>query len=165
MTKVSNSLFETRIGIKESTRERLVEVLNTSLADTLDVQSQAKYAHWNVKGSDFIQLHELFDKVAEHLEDAVDTIAERITALGGVANGSLRQAAGASTIPEYDFDARKGMDHVAVLADRLAKLANGARKNIDETAKLGDPATSDLFTELVREMDKDLYFLESHLQA
>lgn len=157
-------IFETRIDIDQNTRQQLIAILNARLADTLDVQSQAKFAHWNVKGKDFHQLHLLFDSIAEHLEEGVDSIAERVTALGGVASGTVRQAAAASQVPEFDFNTKDGMEIVRVLSDRLAALSNGAREAIDETDELGDKATADLFTELVRAMDKDLYFLEAHLR-
>lgn len=161
----SGKLFETRIGIDQEKRKKIIALLNARLADTLDVQSQAKFAHWNVKGKDFYQVHLLFDAIAEHLEEGVDMIAERITALGGKANGTLREAAEATSIPEYDTSAIGSMDNVRALADSLGALSNAAREAIEQTDDLEDRATSDLFTEIVRAADSDLYFLESHLQA
>ena len=158
-------LFQTRIGIEAGKRKQLIEILNARLADTLDVQSQAKFAHWNVKGKDFYQVHLLFDSIAEHLEEGVDMIAERITALGGRANGTLREAAAATSVPEYDTAAVGSMENVRALADSLAALSNAAREAIEQTDDLEDRATSDLFTEIVRTSDSDLYFLEAHLQA
>lgn len=158
-------MFATRIDIEESDRKKIIEILNARLADTLDVQTQAKFAHWNVKGNDFYQVHLLFDEVAEHLEDAVDLIAERATALGGKANGTVRQSAANSTIDEYELDTVKGMDHVRVLSDRVGALANTYREAVNKTDDLGDPATSDMFTEILRQAEQDLYFLESHIQA
>jgi starvation-inducible DNA-binding protein len=156
--------FETRIDISPENREQIIQLLNARLADTLDLYTQTKFAHWNVKGNDFYQLHLLFDSIAEHVLTAVDTIAERVTALGGRAEGTLRQAAATSSLDEYDTDLTRGMDHVRTLADRLAAVGNAARVAIDKADELEDQGTSDLFTQLVREMDKDLYFLESHIQ-
>ena len=158
-------LFRTSINIPEDDRQKVVQLLNARLADTFDLQSQTKFAHWNVKGNDFYQLHLLFDQIAEHLLDGVDLIAERITALGGHAEGTARQAASNSSIPEFDLNAIGSMDFVRVLADRLARCANAARAAIDRSSELGDQGTADVFTELVRQMDKDLYFLEAHIQA
>lgn len=158
-------MFESRINIPTESRHALIELLNARLVDTIDLQTQAKFAHWNVKGHDFYQLHLLFDSIAQHLEDGVDLIAERITALGGRANGTARQAAANSSLEEYDLNALNGIEHVRVLADRLASLSNAAREAIDLSDELGDKGTSDLFTEIVRTADKDLYFLESHLQS
>jgi starvation-inducible DNA-binding protein len=159
------TLHRTRIDIPEDQRTRLVDLLNARLADTLDLASQVKYAHWNVKGNDFFQLHELFDELAESLREFADTIAERAAALGGRADGTLRQAAERSTIPEYPTDVVDGPDHVAALADRYAAYAAAVRQAADEAEKLGDMATNDLFIEVARTVDKHLWFLEAHLQA
>jgi starvation-inducible DNA-binding protein len=164
LRKENKALFRTRIDLPEDSRQKLVALLNSRLADTLDVNTQTKFAHWNVKGNDFYQLHLLFDQIAEHLEDQVDLIAERITALGGRAHGTLRQAAQASSIEEYDTEVVKGLDHVRTLSDRVATLANSIRESIDSADELGDAGTSDLLTQIVRDLDKDLYFLESHIQ-
>jgi starvation-inducible DNA-binding protein len=163
-TATQNKTFRTSVNLKENTRQEIIQILNARLADTLDLKLQTKHAHWNVKGSDFIQLHELFDEVATHLEAHSDLIAERITALGGVANGTTRQAAAASSIPEYDLNAVDGLAHVAALVERLAKLTNQARTDIDRADELDDKGTSDLLTQIVRDADKDLWFLEAHLQ-
>jgi starvation-inducible DNA-binding protein len=158
-------VFETRIDIPESNRRRIIDILNARLADNLDLYTQTKFAHWNVKGKDFYQVHLLFDAIAEHVEEGIDLIAERITALGGVANGTLREAAANSSLSEYNLQARTSMEHVEALAEKVAAVANAAREAIDRTDELEDMGTADLFTEIVRTLDKDLYFLESHLQA
>lgn len=160
----SHRTFTTSVSIPDSTRQQIIEILNARLADTIDLKTQTKQAHWNVKGPEFFQLHELFDSIAEHLDEASDTIAERVTALGGYAQGTARLAATNSSIPEYDLEAVGGLEHVVALAERLAQAANQYRADIDRTDDLGDKATSDLFTQLTREADKDLWFLEAHLQ-
>ena len=157
--------FSTRVDIAAEARRRTVKVLNQHLADAFDLMSQVKQAHWNVKGSDFWQLHKLFDEVAERAAQWVDELAERVTALGGYATGTVRMAATASTLPELPTDITAGMDYVKAVAERLAAFTNSARQAIDETDKLGDADTADLFTEISRCADKYLYFLEAHLQA
>src|SRR5471032_2336045 len=112
--------FSTRIDIPQELRLSLIKLLNQQLADTLDLQSQVKQAHWNVKGPTFIALHELFDKLAEELEGAIDDLAERVTALGGVAEGTARLAVARSRLPEYPLDIAAGKDHVTALSDRYA---------------------------------------------
>jgi len=164
-TATKTRTFATGVNLSESTREKIIAILNARLADTVDLKTQTKHAHWNVKGKQFYQLHLLFDTVAAHLDDQADMIAERITALGGIANGTARQAADSSAIPEYDLHAVSCEDHVKALSQRLAKLVNQARGEIDGTDALGDKATADLFTEIVRDGDKDLWFLEAHLQG
>ena len=163
--KSDERLFKSKVIIPENNRRAVIDLLNARLADTIDMQTQAKFAHWNVKGQDFYQLHLLFDSIAEHAEDAVDLIAERVTALGGRANGTARQVAANSSIEEYDLNVIHGMDHVRALLDHLAAVANASRKAIKQCASLEDDATADVFTEIVRAADKDIYFLQSHLQG
>ncbi len=157
--------FETHIDIKPNVREREIKIINQQLADTFDLYSQIKQAHWNVKGMDFIQLHELFDELAAEVLGFVDLIAERATILGGTALGTARMAASNSTLPEYPDNVVDGPDHVASLVDRYGRYAASTRDAIATTDELGDPTTSDLFTEISRTVDKQLWFLEAHLQA
>ncbi len=157
--------FRTGIDIPAEKRAPLIDLLNQSLASTFDLASQTKQAHWNVKGKDFYQLHELFDEIAGELNEFVDLIAERVTALGGYACGTARMAAENSSLPEYPTDAVEGMDHVAALADRFARYATHVRAAIDESDGLGDKSTADIYTEVSRAVDKRLWFLEAHLQG
>jgi starvation-inducible DNA-binding protein len=165
MTTQAIRAFETRIDIPEEARTKLVELLNARLADSFDLYSQLKQAHWNVKGSDFIQLHALYDDVAESVLEFVDTIAERATALGGLALGTARLAAEATTLDEYPLDAVAGKETVEVVADRLATFGAHVREASDTADELGDQDTADLFTEVSRAIDKHLWFVEAHLQA
>jgi starvation-inducible DNA-binding protein len=157
--------FTTSVDIPADSRKKINRILNQHLADSFDLMSQVKQAHWNVKGSDFWQLHKLFDEVAERAEEWVDEFAERVTALGGYATGTVRIAAATSTLPEFPTDITKSMDYVRAVAERLAAFTNSARAAIDQTDKLDDADTSDLFTEISRCADKYLYFLEAHLQG
>jgi starvation-inducible DNA-binding protein len=157
--------FTTSVDISADSRTKINRILNRHLADSFDLMSQVKQAHWNVKGSDFWQLHKLFDEVAERAAEWVDEFAERVTALGGFATGTVRMAAAGSTLPEFPTDITDSMDYVRAVAERLAAFTNSARAAIDQTDKLGDADTADLFTEVSRCADKYLYFLEAHLQA
>lgn len=163
--KSRTRLFPTHVDIPAEARERLVAMLNQHLADTADLRSQAKQAHWNVKGREFYQLHLLFDEVAGELSEFADEIAERATALGGYATGTVRMAAERSEIPEYPTDAVDSMEHVAALVERMGLYANRIRHAIDESNELGDPSTADLYTQISREVDKRLWFLQAHLQG
>jgi starvation-inducible DNA-binding protein len=164
-TSLKTRLYSTRIDLPEDTRTQVVEILNKSLAATLDLKTQVKQAHWNVKGMNFYQLHELFDEIAGELEGYVDMIAERVTALGGVALGTARIAASESILPEYPLDIVDGKDHVTALAERFAPYAKMVRDAIDKTDELGDADTADLYTEVSRTVDMRLWFLEAHLQG
>ena len=157
-------MFQTKNDLPAEARVKLVQFLNERLADCIDLQTQTKQAHWNVKGPQFIALHELFDKVNEAVEDYVDEIAERAVQLGGVAEGTARIVARRSTLAEYP-PAVDGRSHVQALSSALAAFGQSARKAIDETDKLGDRDTADIFTEVSRGIDKWLWFVEAHLQA
>lgn len=157
--------FETHIELKEDVREQEIGILNQQLADTFDLYSQVKQAHWNVKGKDFYQLHELFDELAEEVLGFVDLIAERVTQLGGTATGTARMAASSSTLPEYPIDVVDGPDHVACLVDRYGRYVASTRESVNTADELGDPTTADLLTDVSRVVDKHLWFLEAHLQA
>ncbi len=158
-------LFPTRNDLPEATRTKVCDLLNQLLADTADLYSQTKQAHWNVKGPDFIQLHKLFDELAATLPDPIDDVAERITALGGVAKGTARMAAANSQLSEYPLDATEGMKHVKLLSDRFGTTGKAYRSAIDSTDEWGDKDTADLCTSISRSLDKSLWFLEAHLQG
>ncbi len=157
--------FETSIDLSEHIRKQVVVLLNQRLADSTDLKTQTKYAHWNVKGPQFFQLHELFDQIAEHFDEYADLLAERATALGGTAHGTLRQAAATSSIPEYEVTATNGLEHVRALAHNVAIFGEYVREAIDKTDELDDKSTADVFTEISRQVDKDLWFLQAHVQA
>ena len=165
MATQTRRTFSTRINIADSSRDELVDLLNARLADTFDLYSQVKQAHWNVKGSDFIQLHELYDQIAESVLEYMDTIAERATTLGGLATGTTRMAAAASTLEEYPVDAVAGMDTVTAIADRLGAYGASIRAAIEVALELDDQGTADLFIEVSRTIDKHLWFVEAHQQA
>ncbi len=158
-------MFNTKNDLSEATRAKAIELLNARLADAIDLQTQTKQAHWNVKGPHFIGLHELFDKVNEDVEEYVDDIAERAVQLGGVAEGTARMAAKRSTLSEYPANAVDGRSHVDALSSALAAFGKVARKAIDQSNEIGDLDTADLFTEISRGTDKWLWFVEAHLQA
>lgn len=157
--------FATRIDLSKEVRAAMIDLLNARLADVADLHSQTKQAHWNVKGAQFMMLHELFDDFAGELLEYADTIAERVTALGGAALGTVRMAAAASSLDEFPADAFDGMTVVAALADRYAALGATVRAAIDAADEAGDADTADLFTEVSRGLDKALWFLEAHLQG
>ena len=158
-------VFKTGIDLAAGTREKMIALLNQQLADTFDLYSQTKQAHWNVKGPQFYQLHELFDKLAHELEEYVDLIAERVTALGGLALGTVRMSAAASRLPEASLDVVESIPTVKAVAARYTGLAATTRAAIDAATEQADMDTADLFTEVSRGLDKSLWFLEAHLQA
>ena len=158
-------MHRTRIDLGAKTRARMIELLNARLAEAIDLQLQTKHAHWNVKGPNFVALHELFDQLAGELAGYVDEMAERATALGGFAEGTTQAVAGRSQLPAYPLNVTEGREHVDVLAEGYARLGKGLRKAIDAAARAGDADTIDLFTGVSRGVDKALWLLDAHLQA
>lgn len=159
-----NVVYPTRNDLPEGARSSVIELLDARLADAIDLQTQMKQAHWNVKGPTFFPLHELFDKINEDVEEYVDTIAERAVQLGGIAHGTARQAASRSTLPEYPA-AREGHQHVEAVSTALASFGKSVRAAIDQSDGLGDKDTAEVFTEISRGVDKWLWFVEAHLHA
>jgi starvation-inducible DNA-binding protein len=158
-------MFDTQNDLSNKTRTAVVELLNARLADAIDLGAQCKQAHWNVKGPNFIALHELFDKVAESVEDHIDELAERITALGGTAYGTIASAAKNTSLKPYPENIYDGEAHLKALSGALAEFGKKVRKGIDKSGSLGDADTADLFTGISREVDKYLWFLEAHLYS
>lgn len=158
-------MHSTRIDLAPKTRAKVIGILNARLADAIDLQLQAKQAHWNVKGPSFIALHELFDQVATGIGAHVDEIAERITTLGGIAEGTVQAVSGRSKLDAYPLEIADGRAHLDALAAALARFGKAVRKAIDETGKAGDADTSDLFTGISRATDKSLWLVEAHLQS
>ncbi len=157
--------FTTHIDLSAQVREQMIALLNQTLANLADLYGQTKQAHWNVKGPAFYALHKLYDDLAEELEGYIDTVAERITALGGLAAGTVRKAAAASQLPELPLETVEGMALTRALVERYAQAAAQVRSAIAQAEAAGDMGTADLFTEVVRGLDKALYFLEAHIQA
>lgn len=157
-------MYKTKIDLPEKTRRNVILILNDRLADAIDLQSQIKQAHWNVKGPNFISLHELFDKISDAVLDHIDELAERITSLGGTAEGTVAVAAKRSKLKNYPLSITAGKDHLLYLSTQLSVFGKAVRTGIEETGTLGDADTADLFTGISRELDKYLWFLEAHLQ-
>ena len=161
----SGRLFPTKNDLPAATRGRVTELLNQRLADCIDLQTQCKQAHWNVKGPSFIALHKLFDDINEDVEEYVDLLAERVVQFGGVAEGTARSVAERTTLPEYPPFLSEGEAHVDALSSALAAFGAGARKAIEQVDELQDADTVDILTEISRGVDKWLWFVEAHLQG
>ena len=157
-------MYKTKIDLSEKIRRNIAVILNERLAEAMDLQSQIKQAHWNVKGPHFIALHELFDKISDVILDQIDEIAERITSLGGTAEGTVAVAAKRSKLKNYPLSITSGKDHLFYLSTQMSAFGKAARAAITDTDELGDADTADLLTGISRSVDKYLWFLEAHLQ-
>lgn len=157
--------FSNHVSLPEEAKTQLVNTLNSTLATTSDLRSQVKQAHWNIKGPQFVARHELFDNLAAKLLGYADVIAERAATLGGYANGTVRQSAEHSKLPEYDVRAVDGKHHIKTLVDRYSEYTRLIRHAVNEAEKVDDPATEDVYTEILRGTELDMWFLESHLNV
>jgi starvation-inducible DNA-binding protein len=157
-------MYKSKIDLPEKVRRNVITILNDLLAEAIDLQSQVKQAHWNVKGPHFIALHELFDKISEAVLEHIDEIAERVTSLGGTAEGTVAVAAKRSKLKNYPLSITAGKDHLFYLSTQISVFGKAVRTAIDDTDKLGDADTADLCTGISRELDKYLWFVEAHLQ-
>jgi len=152
----------TRNTLSENIRTRSIALLNRHLAAAIDLHAQVKQAHWNVRGAQFIALHQLFDTLAGDVEDWSDLLAERAAAHGGRAEGTIQTASGRSHLPRYALSIAPGNAHVEALSTVIATFGGEARGAIDEASGLGDPVTADVLTEIVRAADQALWKLEAH---
>lgn len=161
----SARVYATKNDLPEATRTEAIALLNQRLADSIDLQTQCKQAHWNVKGPTFIALHKLFDEINEEVEEYVDLLAERVVQLGGIAEGTVGAVEGRSTLPDYPLGLSTGAEHVAALSDALAAFGRTARIGIEEMNDLQDADSVDILTEISRGVDKWLWFVEAHQQG
>ena len=156
--------YQTHNDLSSNAKSISIGVLNARLADAIDLALLTKQAHWNIKGPQFIALHEMIDGFRTELDEHVDTMAERVVQLGGTALGTTQAVSAGSTLAPYPTDIYAADDHLVALIERYGKLASAARAAIDETDNAGDADTADLFTAFSRALDKNLWFLEAHLQ-
>jgi starvation-inducible DNA-binding protein len=156
-------MYKSPSPLSESARKEIAVSLNARLADGLDLHSQIKVAHWNIKGPNFAALHPLFETFAIGLAAHNDALAERAVTLGAQVYGTARAVAKASTIPEYPAETKKDLEHVKLLAERIDSYLEGVRASREVAEKLGDDDTVDLLTGIIVEFEKHAWFLRASL--
>lgn len=155
-------LHITRNDLKSNTKAAVIELLNAHLADAIDLGLMTKQAHWNLRGRQFIAVHEMLDRLRTEIDGHVDTIAERVVQLGGIASGTLQMVAHGSRLNPYPIDLVSVEDHVTALGQRYGDLANSTRAAIDTVGEAGDAGSADILTAFSCALDKALWFLEAH---
>jgi starvation-inducible DNA-binding protein len=165
MLSTDNELLTTKNDLAQEKRAAVVKLLNDRLIDLIDLRLQTKTAHWNVRGPNFIALHELFDEIAEVVDGFADEVAERLTALGGLTDANTQAVGKNTSLRPYPTDIAAGAEHVDALSSALAATAKGVRAGIEEAEEHDDAVTADLFTEVAAGLDKKLWFVEAHQQA
>ena len=156
--------YPTKNNLKSNVKTASIELLNARVADCIDLALLTKQAHWNLKGREFIAVHEMLDGFRTQVDDYVDTMAERVVQLGGTALGTVQTTTKTTTLPPYPIDIHTVPDHLKALIERYGQTANSIREAIDQSAESGDATTADVFTEVSRGLDKSLWFLEAHVQ-
>ncbi len=156
-------MHPTRNTLPENIRGQSIELLNKHLAAAIDLHAQLKQAHWNVRGPAFIAIHELFDRVSAEVLGYSDLLAERAGGLGGVAQGTLPVAVERSFLVPYPLGIADEQQHIFAVSATLAAFGQSVRLAIDEAVGFGDADTADLFTEISRNVDQQLWLVESHV--
>jgi starvation-inducible DNA-binding protein len=157
-------LHKTQNDLRSNAKAASIDLLNARVADAIDLALLTKQAHWNLKGIQFIAVHEMLDLFRKDLDAHVDTMAERIVQLGGTALGTTQTVAGKTSLEPYPTDIYKITDHIHALIARYGKTANAVRAGIDASSEAGDADTADILTGFSRALDKSLWFLEAHIQ-
>ena len=158
-------MYKSPSPLPEDVRTKIADTLNARLADGLDLHSQIKVAHWNIKGPQFAALHPLFETFAVSLAIHNDAVAERAVTLGAKAFGTARHVAKTSKLPDYPQETTRDLEHVKLLADRIEKYLDGVRESRSTGEKLGDTDTVDLLTGIVTEFEKHAWFLRASLEG
>lgn len=156
------SLRKTENDLTGNTKKASIALLNLRLAEAIDLALATKQAHWNMRGKQFIAVHEMMDGFRSQIDGHVDVMAERVVQLGGVAQGTTQDVAKASQLPPYPTTIHKVTEHLEALITRYGQVGNSVRKAIDEADEAGDANTADIFTQVSRDLDKALWFLEAH---
>jgi starvation-inducible DNA-binding protein len=156
-------MHPTRNTLNLKIRIQSVELLNKHLASAIDLHAQVKQAHWNVRGANFIAVHKLFDSVSEEVENYSDILAERAGGLGGTADGTIQVAAERTSLIVYPLGIADEQQHIFAVSGALAAFGEGVREASASATAFGDVDTADLFTEVSRGIDEQLWFVESHL--
>ena len=158
-------MYMSKIDLPPLVREQSVLLMQRRLHEGIDLQARLKHAHWNVKGPYFLQLHQLFDSLHDEVQNMADSLAERITALGGVADGRLQAVIAGSSLPDTPLGSNDGRPHLEAISTSLSRFGEGARHAIEFASHLGDVGTSDLLTQVSRDTDKLLWLVEAHMEG
>lgn len=158
-------IHATKNDLPTNAKRTVISLLNKNLAALIDLSLVTKQAHWNIKGMQFIAVHEMLDTFRTELDVHTDTIAERAVQLGGTALGTVQTVAETSILKPYPEDIYDVKDHLGALIEHYSAVANLLRQSIKDADEAGDDNSTDIFTNASRGLDKALWFLEAHTQS
>jgi starvation-inducible DNA-binding protein len=158
-------MYKSPSHLSESARASVARSLNELLANGLDLHSQIKVAHWNIKGPGFAALHPLFETFAVGLAAHNDSVAERAVTLGAKAYGTARHVAAHSKITEYPQETTRDLEHVKLLAERIEQYLVQSRATRAVAEGQSDTDTVDLLTAVISEFEKHAWFLRASLDS
>jgi starvation-inducible DNA-binding protein len=158
-------MYKSPSRLSEQARQKVSETLNARLVDGLDLHSQIKVAHWNIKGPQFAAMHPLFEEFAIGLATHNDNVAERAVTLGARVYGTVRHVAQKSRLPEYPQETAKDVEHVRLLADRIDTYLEGLRESRAVADEQKDTDSVDLLTAIITDFEKHGWFLRASLET
>ena len=150
-------------GIEREAAGRLIDVLRLRLHALNDLHLTLKHVHWNVVGPHFIAVHQMIDPQVDRVRDMADDTAERIAALGGVAQGTPGSLVKERTWDDYSIGREDALAHLGALDLVYTGVIEDVRDAIKAVGEI-DPATEDLLIEQLRDLEQFQWFVRAHLE-
>ncbi|MGY6023496.1 Dps family protein [Streptomyces spinosirectus] len=150
-------------GIEREAAGRLIDVLRLRLHALNDLHLTLKHVHWNVVGPQFIAVHQMIDPQVEQVRDMADDVAERVAALGGVAQGTPGSLVAERTWDDYSIGREDAIAHLGALDLVYTGLIEDLRAAIKVVGEI-DPATEDLLVGQLRDLEQFQWFVRAHLE-
>ncbi|MGF1497921.1 MAG: Dps family protein [Elainellaceae cyanobacterium] len=154
------------IGLTDEQRQGVIELLNHDLADAYLLIIKTKKYHWDVVGPQFRSIHEMLQEQYEQLSENIDSIAERIRALGGYPVGTADAFIKLGSIQEHTGDLPTATEMMDRLADSNEQIVRNLRDHIEQCEeKHGDRVTADFLSQIAEEHEENAWMLRSFIEG